>query len=143
LLGIDPIGDPLERDLTGPQLCRQAAGVLSGLGGRGPFHHDRDVVEVAELPRVLGVALDGGLALRKQVALRRLESEGGKCVDDARRRQQAREGQSPDWTGCDQPHQPTQQTPDRGHAHQRLVTPTRGRLETGDQPPELEALLIG
>src|SRR2546427_5906516 len=57
LLGVDPVGEALERSVPALQLAYETGGVHLGLGQRTRLDHDDEVVELAELPIELSVPL--------------------------------------------------------------------------------------
>src|SRR5437899_2131406 len=82
LFGIDPVGDPLQRDVVGAQLTHEAIRVDRRLRQGRRVDHDGDAVEIPELALVLGIALDVRSPRRQQRARRGGEGEGLERVDD-------------------------------------------------------------
>src|SRR5207245_770439 len=68
LLGVDPVRDPLQRDVVGAQLADEARRVDRRLRQGGRVDGDDDALDVRELVVVLREALDVGLARRQQGA---------------------------------------------------------------------------
>ncbi len=123
LLGVDPVRDPLQRDVVGPQLTDEAVRVDRRLRQGGGLDDDGDVIEIPELALVLGVALDVGLARRQQSARGGGEGEVLERVDD----REDRQGDG-DEDGRDRPR--------AGDSHQRAE-------RAADQPGERHLLVAG
>src|SRR3990172_8397502 len=81
-LRVDPVGYPLELDGSAADLADETAGIRLRLLQRAPFHHHRDVLELAEVAQILGE--QGGVALagREEVSGGRPEGQRPERVDD-------------------------------------------------------------
>ena len=123
LLGIDPVRDPLQRDVFRPQLTDQAVRVQSRLRQGGCLDDDGDAVEIAELSLVLRVALDVGPARRQQGARRGGKRERGERVDDRESRQGDRN--------------------EHGRHRPRAGDPDQRAERTTDQPSDRHLLVAG
>src|SRR5437764_257010 len=128
LLGIDPVGDPLQRHVVGPELPDETVRVERRLRQRGRVHDDGDAVQVAELAVVLGVALDVGLARRQQGARRGGEGEVLERVDDRQDRQDELDEDGRDGPRTGESDQRAERATDQ--------TSDRHLLVAGDEPLE-------
>ena len=134
LLGVDPVGQALERGVPPLELAHEPGGVDLGLGERARLDHDDDVVELAELLVELTVALDVGLALREEGAGRRREGEGGERVPHGQRSDHDRDPEREQRDGARAPHEQAERAAD--------LCGDRQLLFAADEPFESLARLV-
>ncbi len=127
LLGIDPVRHAGQGHPPLLQLPRQPAGVQGRLRQRGRLHHDRQVVELAELAVVLDVAQDVRLVLGEERARGSGEGERGERVEDREGRQQHAQQQGQPRPAAGEPYQTAQEAPDLRRRRQAYSSPAMNR----------------
>ena len=90
--GIEPVGEPGAVDGAAAQLGDEPRDVANGLVGRRRLDDDHDVVQLAEVPKILAVARGVGRRRRQELEVRALERQRPERPGQAEHRERQPEG---------------------------------------------------